>query len=120
LFFVVSSYTALCLFHILPLWFLFIMLYKFIEFIATSIFLKKQYNLKALFMFDLIGRFAAVLFYIVPALVYLTFMFSQSAYLFTIKYSTFFIILVTIISSTYRLWSCFQYRINPLSGVDKR
>lgn len=64
LFYVGTSYIGLCLLHILPIWFLFIMLFKFIEFTVTSIFLKILHGGKSIFVFDFIGRFVGVLFYI--------------------------------------------------------
>jgi CDP-diacylglycerol--glycerol-3-phosphate 3-phosphatidyltransferase len=106
LFFVVTSYIVLCIYHVLPLWFLFIMLFKFIEFTATSIFLKILHSGKSIFVFDFIGRFVAVLFYIIPVLVYLSFQFSPSLYFFTIHYFLYIITFMVLISSAYRLWDC--------------
>lgn len=106
LFFVGTSYIVLCLFHILPIWFLFIMLFKFIEFTVTSIFLKILHSGKSIFVFDFIGRFAAALFYIIPALVYLSFLLSPFIYFFTIHYFIYIITFMVFISSSYRLRDC--------------
>jgi cardiolipin synthase (CMP-forming) len=115
LFCIIASYIVLCSFHVLPLWFLFIMLFKFIEFIATSIFLKILHGGKSIFVFDFIGRFAAVLFYIIPALVYLSFLFSPSLYFFTIHYFLYVITFMVLISSSYRLWDCVYVCQGPTS-----
>ena len=108
LFYMVTSYIVLCSFHVLPLWFLFIMLFKFIEFVFTSFFLKKLCNGKSIFVFDFIGRFTAVLFYIIPILVYASFQLSQLLYFFTIHIFIYIITFMVFVSSSYRLWNCVE------------
>lgn len=106
LFYIVASYIVLCYFNILPLWFLFIMLFKFIEFVVTSFFLKKFSCGKSIFVFDFVGRFAAALFYIMPLLEYVSFQLSQSLYFFTNHIFIYIITFMVFVSSAYRLWNC--------------
>jgi CDP-diacylglycerol--glycerol-3-phosphate 3-phosphatidyltransferase len=112
LFFISTSYIVLCLFRILPVWFLFIMLFKFIEFTVTSIFLKIHTGGKPVFAFDFIGRFAAVLFYLIPLSAYLFFLLSPFLYFFIIKYLVYIIAFAAIISSSYRIRNCVDARHN--------
>lgn len=106
LFYIVASYIVLCSFHVLPLWFLFIMLFKFIEFVVTSFFLKKHYSEKSTFVFDFIGRFAAALFYTIPVLAYLFFQLSQPIYFFIIHTFIYIITFMVFVSSANRLRNC--------------
>lgn len=106
LFCIIASYIVLCSFHVLPLWFLFIMLFKFMEFVATSFFLKKLYSGKSIFVFDFIGRFAAALFYVIPILGYVSYQLSQPLYFFTSHIFVYIITFMVFVSSSYRLWKC--------------
>lgn len=108
LFYMITSYIVLCSYHVLPLWFLFIMLFKCIEFVVTSFFLKKLCNGKSIFVFDFIGRFTVVLFYIIPILAYTSFQLSQLLYFFTIHIFIYIITFMVFVSSSYRLWNCIE------------
>jgi len=115
LFYMVTSYIVLCSFHVLPLWFLFIMLFKFIEFVVTSFFLKEPCSGKSIFVFDFIGRFTAVLFYIIPILAYASFQLSQLLYFFTIHIFLYIITFMVFVSSFQRLWNCVELTFTPKS-----
>jgi len=108
LFYVVSSYIVLYTFHVLPIWFLFVMLFKFIEFAVTSFFLKKPGSRESIFVFDFIGRVVAVLFYIIPILIYMSIQISQLLYYLSINVLIYIITLAAVISSLYRLWNCIK------------
>ena len=106
LLFIVLSYVILYNFHIVPLWFLFIILFNFIEFIATSYFINKNSNQKTIIIFDYLGRFAAVIFYIVPIVSYLSFQLLQKDYIFIINFLMYTAVSFVFISFLYRLWRC--------------
>lgn len=70
--FIFSSLSILCFKeHIVPLWFILVVLINFLTFIITSSITKKLYiNTKNFFVFDLIGRISSILFYIIPGITY--------------------------------------------------
>ncbi|MCK4261086.1 MAG: CDP-alcohol phosphatidyltransferase family protein [Halanaerobiales bacterium] len=105
LFYMVVSYIVLYRLQIIPLWFLFVILIKFLEFVITSYFLKNYFCEKSIFVFDYIGRLVAVLFYIIPVLAYVSSQFSQSIYFFIIQL-IYIITFMAFTSFIYRLWSC--------------
>jgi len=106
LFFIVTFYVVLLYNSILPLWFLFIILLKFIEFAVTSFLLKKFFYKKAMFIFDFIGRLVAVLFYVIPMLAYASFQYSPPVYFFTIHILIYIIAFLAFVSSLHRVWNC--------------
>ncbi|MDP4142938.1 MAG: CDP-alcohol phosphatidyltransferase family protein [Bacillota bacterium] len=106
LFFIVTSYIVLLYLHITPLWFLFIILFKFIEFIFTSYFLKKHTSEKSIFIFDYLGRLAAVLFYIIPLLAYTSFQSSALIFFFITHIFIHIVAFMVFLSSASRLLSC--------------
>jgi len=106
LFYMVTSYIVLCSFQVLPLWFLFIMLFKCVEFVVTSFLFRKLCSGKSIFVFDFIGRFTAVLFYIIPLLAYASFHRSQVLYFFTIHIFIYIITFMVLVSFSYRFWNC--------------
>lgn len=106
LFYIVVSYLVLYTLLILPLWFLSIILFKFVEFIVTSYCINRISNKKSIFIFDFLGRFVAVIFYIIPVVSYIVFQLSKTGYLSILNllmYSTTFFV---IVSSLYRIWIC--------------
>lgn len=114
LFYITASYLTLYFYRVLPIWFLFIILYKFLEFIVTSHFIKRQNSIKTSFVFDPIGRLVAVIFYVIPILSYISYHVAQSIYSFTIN-KLFYVILVFALTSTSsRLWSCAKIIRIPL------
>lgn len=67
LLFILLSYTTLVILRILPLWFLCFVIFKFIEFVMTSKFIKLNSNLSNNpFVFDKIGRIVSAAFFIIP------------------------------------------------------
>lgn len=110
LFFIVTSYLVLCSFKILPFWFFLLILFKFLEFALTSFFLKNQSKRKSIFVFDVLGRLAAALFYVLPLLAYVSFHSSQWLYLFIINILVYIITLLVLLSSLTRLASCWELK----------
>lgn len=108
LFYIVSFYSVLYFWGLLPLWFLLIILLKFLEFIITSFFLSRQSLRKSPIVFDILGRIVAVLFYIIPLICYLSFKGSLLFYNFMIHILFYIVACLAFISSLYRLWNCIK------------
>lgn len=106
LFYIVSSYSLLWHLKILPFWFLMVIIFKFTEFVFTSYFLKKFNGENPALVFDFIGRMAAVLFYIIPILAYMSFLLSNSVYFFVVQILIYIITLMVVASSSLRLSNC--------------
>ena len=70
LLYIILSYIALINIKILPLWFLGFVCFKFIEFIITSNFIKRNSNFSDKpFVFDKIGKIVSAIFLIIPGIV---------------------------------------------------
>lgn len=65
-FFMIITYSTLILLNIFPLWSIFLITSKFIEFLITSRFINTQDQATTVFFFDKLGKFVAVIFYIFP------------------------------------------------------
>lgn len=106
LFYIVLSYIVLYCFNVLPLWFLFIILFKFAEFIITSHFIKCFSGKKTVFVFDFLGRLSAVVFYAIPISSYILFSISNLKYLLVINLILIITTALALISSSYRIKRC--------------
>lgn len=106
LLYIVVSYIVLYALHIIPLWFLFIIVFKFMEFIITSYYIKNSSDEKPVFVFDILGRFTAVIFYIIPLVSYVFFHFLSNGYLYIVDFIMYITTLLTVISSSYRIKVC--------------
>lgn len=107
LFYIVLSYIVLLYsFHILPLWFLVIILFKFVDFTVTSYFIEKISNKISIFIFDFLGRFVAVIFYIIPVVSYISFHLSKTEYLSIINLIMYITTFFVFASSSYRIGIC--------------
>lgn len=102
LFFILLSYSFLSYFQLLPLWFLLIIILKFLEFATTSYFLKKG---QSIFIFDLLGRISAGSFYLIPMLSYISFHLSLTLYFFTTHTLLYLCTTLALLSSLYRVLS---------------
>ena len=80
LFYIAATYLTLVYLNIAPLWFLAVIILKFTEFVVTSHVLKKYSKIKPIFVFDLMGRVTALLFYGTPLLLFLSFNISTRVY----------------------------------------
>lgn len=113
MFYILSSYILLCYLKIMPLWFLVIIISKFIEFTITSHLIKKMVIGSSVFVFDFVGKLVAVLFYLVPLVTYVSFHFSKFIYLFTVNLLLYIITLLTIVSFSHRILNCVKlYKIS--------
>lgn len=65
-FFMITAYSTLIFLNIFPLWSIFLITSKFIEFLITSHFINIQGPATTVFFFDKLGKFVAVIFYILP------------------------------------------------------
>ena len=105
LFYIVSTYIVLYVFDVLPFWFFLVIIFKFVEFLATSYLLKKSDNEKFRFVFDIMGRTAAVFFYIIPIFSYVAFKASPAIYYFITQIFIKVITILSVTSSFYRISS---------------
>lgn len=106
LFYIVISYSILYTLNIVPLWFLFIIIIKFIEFVVTSYFMEAISNRKSIFVFDFLGRLTAVIFYIIPMFSYVVFQLLHNWYINIINLLLFSTALLAFCSFSYRILIC--------------
>lgn len=104
LFYIVLSYIVLCIYQISPIWFLLIILYKFIEFVITSSLSIK--SSKDIFIFDFLGRVSAIIFYILPITIYISYFYCKGWYFILINCITVIITVFVVISSINRIYIC--------------
>ncbi|HEX2955784.1 MAG TPA: CDP-alcohol phosphatidyltransferase family protein [Chitinispirillaceae bacterium] len=105
LFYIVASYSTLIYLKIAPFWFLTVILFKFIEFVITSFFLKRLSRVGSMFVFDFIGRFTTILFYIAPLLIYISFQQSLPVNVFVSGTLFYGATATALVSTVYRIWS---------------
>jgi cardiolipin synthase (CMP-forming) len=79
-FYILSMSILMCVNSIIPLWFICVVVYKFVEFIVTSMIFRAQSDSKQGLVFDFMGRIAAALFYVIPILEYAVYSVSRPAY----------------------------------------
>lgn len=117
LFYIISSYIVLWELNVLPIWFLFVIIFKFSEFAITSFFMKKYGQKEGVFVFDLIGRYTAVLFYIVPIFSYISF--QTIPFLYDLLSNTFIgiITFMAAVSSLYRISNCIGIRRDKVNKL---
>ncbi|GFP78194.1 CDP-alcohol phosphatidyltransferase family protein [Clostridium fungisolvens] len=108
LLYIVSSYAALISTHVLPLWYLVFVCIKFLEFVATSNFIKLyKTSSEHPFIFDRVGRTVSAIFFLIPGIICILSLFNSSNKIYIVSillYSTF---LAGIYSSYERIKSCF-------------
>src|SRR5690554_917400 len=106
-FFIFLSYLVLHSFGVIPFWFVCIVFGKFIEFVLTSFFLRSSADGSRVFVFDFLGRFVAVVFYIFPVLLYSSHQLAPVFYDFSINQLTYIILFFSLLSSADRIRKCF-------------
>lgn len=106
LLYIILSYIVIYSFHIVPLWFLFIIIFNFTEFIVTSYFMNKISKKNTIIVFDYLGRLAAAIFYIVSIVAYLSFQLLQKEYMIITNFLMYTAVSFVCISFFYRLWRC--------------
>ncbi|GFZ33416.1 CDP-alcohol phosphatidyltransferase [Clostridium zeae] len=108
LLYIVSSYAALISTHVLPLWYLVFVCIKFLEFVATSNFIKLyQTSSEHPFIFDRIGRTVSAIFFLIPGIICISNLFNTGSTIHIVSillYSTF---LGGVYSSYERIKSCY-------------
>lgn len=116
LFFMLLSHLVLIALRLIPSWFLFVIIFKFIEFVVTSFFLSRSDDGKGIFVFDFLGRLVSVAFYLFPALLYVSYWYSPGVYAFCISRLCYIILFLAFLSSFYRVWRCFHGNKHCLKG----
>ena len=90
----------------IPIWFIFMVIAKFTEFIVTSYIIRKhQNNSNVLFIFDYFGRVAAVNFFLIPGMVLLVYVGLNIIFINIFLYIT---LILVLISSSARCIHCFK------------
>lgn len=110
LFYISAMYGVLVYLNIAPLWFLAVIVLKFTEFVATSYVLKRYSKARPIFIFDLIGRVMALLFYGMPLLLFLSCNISLRAYNLTAGVTLYAITAVALVSTFYRVHQIYVSR----------
>jgi hypothetical protein len=100
-FYIVTSSYALYRLGCLPAWFLILVTVKLFEFILTSRLVRRMQNRSHVFMFDRIGRYTAIGFYILPTVIVLCSIYLPSL-VFIIRYSFCIGLLLFSLISTYQ------------------
>jgi CDP-diacylglycerol--glycerol-3-phosphate 3-phosphatidyltransferase len=98
-FYISSMYLVLYLNDVLPLWFFFVIVAKFLEFVITGTILKRNKQS----IFDLIGRSVAVCFYLIPMFGYLIFVLVNDTFHYLLDITLYLIFIAALISSFYRI-----------------
>ena len=106
MFYIVASYGTLVYLGMAPIWFFPVFLSNFTAFAITSHILNKQSGKGNIFVFDLVGRHAAVLFYITPLAVYISYQLSLPLYHFVNGIFMYGVAAISFISSAYRILRC--------------
>lgn len=105
-FFMYQSYLLLHSFGIVPVWFIGVVFGKFLEFVLTSIYLRRFSNGSQVFTFDCLGRFVAAAFYLLPALLYGSYVLAPAVFAFCINKITYILLVFSLISSASRIGRC--------------
>ena len=114
--FIISSLVMLSVRSMIPMWFIAVVLGKFTEFIVTSYFIKKyQKNCTSLFIFDYLGRIAAVNFFLIPGISLFIYIDLSIMYINILMYIT---LILAAMSSTARLVNC--YKVIKLDSPNRR
>ncbi len=111
--YVSTFYTVLCLFNITPFWFLWVILLKFCEFMATSYWLRNtapQRDVNAFCIFDPLGKISALMMYVLPMITFISFHDIPTLYRVLIPGSLVCITCLAVVSSVYRLSSVLAIR----------
>lgn len=108
--------------NVLSVWFLPIVLIEFTVFIITSNYLKDN---KRYLIFDNLGRFLAVLYYVTPSLFYITFKVSAFMHDLLLQYGLFMLGILTCMVIIYRVRLCFPdyafaRKIKRIRRIEKR
>ena len=115
-FYIMSSSYALYRLGCLPAWFLILVTVKLFEFILTSRLVRRMQYRSHVFMFDRVGRYTAIGFYILPTVIVLCSIYLPSL-VFIICYAFCIGLLLFSLISTYLRCIVIIKNISNLSGV---
>ena len=102
-FYIMTSSYALYRLGCLPAWFLILVIVKLFEFILTSRLVRRMQNRSHVFMFDRVGQYTAIGFYILPTVIVLCSIYLPSL-VFIIRYVFYIsLLLLSLVSSYQRL-----------------
>ena len=102
-FYIMTSSYALYRLGCLPAWFLILVIVKLFEFILTSRMVRRMQNRSHVFMFDRIGRYTAIGFYVLPTVIVLCNIYLMPLF-FIIRYVFYIsLLLLSLVSSYQRL-----------------
>lgn len=108
LLYIISSYLMLINIKILPLWFFIFVCFKFIEFIFTSNYIKRNISsTDKPFVFDKVGRIVSGIFLIIPGIACIYKCFEVNTINFLFNCFIFVIFIAGLYSSYLRIRSCF-------------
>ena len=99
-FYIMTSTYALYRLGCLPIWVLILITVKLFEFILTSLLIKRVHYRSHIFMFDRIGRYTAIGFYILPTVIVLCSIYLMP-FFFIIRYVFCVSLLIFSLVSTY-------------------
>jgi CDP-diacylglycerol--glycerol-3-phosphate 3-phosphatidyltransferase len=115
--FISSSNILLGIYNLVPKWFILVVIFKFAEFLITSRIIKKYGDCKSsLFVFDYLGRVAAVNFFLIPGVFMLVYKGLDKSYGYILIYLT---LLLVMISSCSRVYKCCKvlYKIKTMERL---
>ena len=107
LIYILAMYTVMSLKNIISFYYLFIVIGEFSIFIITSKYINED---RKYLVFDTFGRILAVLYYISPLIMFVTFMKSRVLYSLLYKYGFYIICVLTFIVIVHRINLCFKNR----------
>lgn len=113
-FYIMTSSYALYRLGCLPVWMLILITVKLFEFILTSLLIKRGQYRSHVFMFDRIGRYTAIGFYVLPTVIVLCNIYLMPLF-FIIRYGFYITLLLFSLVSTYQRFILIVkiYRIHP-------
>ena len=100
-FYIITSYYALYCLGFLPVWMLILITVKLFEFILTSLLIRRMQYRSHVFMFDRIGRYTAIGFYVLPTVIVLCNIYLMPL-VFIIRYAFYISLLLFSSVSTYQ------------------
>ena len=104
--YIFSSLIMLSVNNMIPMWFIALVLGKFIEFLVTSYFIKKyESKSNSLFIFDYFGRIAAMNFFLIPGISLFVYADLDIMYINILLYIT---LILVVISSLVRCANCYK------------
>ena len=98
-FYIITAYYALYRLGFLPIWMLLLVTLKLLEFLLTSVFMRKAHCRRHIFIFDRTGRYTAIGFYVLPIIIVLCSNLGSPLF-FAIRYILCISLLILTVTST--------------------